>query len=746
MLVGAKRSGQSEQSTGGGAHRAGARTDGEAARRLLEANGYPSRLKTPQNGQHEFRCPLHETPGPIERGHPTKFYLDAKTSQFTCHAGSCGETGNLQVLEKFFNVTSDPTLGALFKSKDTELQEYQAALTFDRRQVLYDKGLSDQEIDRFRLGFDVKRDAYVIPYLENRRPVCFRFYDPVQRGEDEKGNPVYGGPNGSKYWWETGGDSIVTDREAGVLRLFNAGAANGDENGRVFICEGEFKAMALTRNGMAAVSLPGVQSFKHEWAQFFMHAKEVIVVMDNDNPAFHQRENCRRCGTIEKADCSGHNPGQEGAAKLVDFFGHRARNIVLPLPDQATRKTDINEYIMRDGHSFLDFQELVDGPAKSSPFIVQSLAQIRQTPPPESMFLVDGLLPKSGRLLITGAPKVGKSILAENLALSIAAGIPFLRQFAIANDNPTPGHRVLLLDRELSRRSLFDRFNAFIDGRPGFGLAEDKLLIDHDFALRLDAENAGPNLVKLINSNSAEVLVLDTAYKFFSGDMENARSVAKAFSALDFAIQETGVSVVLTHHHRKGGTGGLRAEAPSPDQVMGSFLWTGWPNGTVLLNFKERSVTNPYDVIASFAAFRDCPAPDPILLGRTRESICYTNIAPFSYEAFEAEDEGTAAAYNRVHAARLPLTTENVANVLLESVPVVEDEFLHAAAARFGCKPETLKIHLLDILDTRTDFTRDGIGTRFDPYTWRYAYDVPEDSYETEEKASFSQPELSAMS
>lgn len=747
MLVEDKRSGQSEQRA------SGPKNEGEAARQLLEKNGFQARRATPQNGQYEFKCPFHEDEGSIARNEKTNFYLDAKSSMYYCQAASCGESGNYQTLRRYFDVNDDPMLLSQFTSKNAQLQIYQSRLTQDLRQPLIHKGLNDETIDRFRIGYRYLHEAeegeelteamkakggyYVIPYLEGRRPVAFRFYDPVQRGTNEKGKPLYGGPNGSKYWWETRDDTI-TDADDNVLRLFNPGSANGDENGRVFICEGEFKAMLLTRNGKAAVSVPGVTSFKAEWAQYFMHAREVIVVMDNDNSDVHQHGPCRKCGTQAKEDCSGHNPGQEGAARLVDFFGHRARNVVLPLPE-GQPKTDINEYIMRDGHSFLEFDELVDGKAKASPFIVQTFAQIRATPPAETVFLVDqGLLPRGGRLLVTGAPKVGKSIFAQNLALSIASGIPFLRRdgfegFCIANDNPTPGHRVLLLDRELSRRSLFDRFNALIEGRPGYDAAEEKLLVDHDFNLRLDADNAAGQLINLIQANAAEVLMLDTAYKFFAGDMENAKSVATAFKALDDAIRETGVSVVLTHHHRKGGTGGAKAEAPSPDQVMGSFLWTGWPNGTVLLNFKERSVANPYDVIASFAAFRDAAAPEPVLLSRTRESICYNKISSFSFDSLDNEDEGTTAAYQKVHAAKLPLTTENVANVLLEAVPVVEDEFMHMASARFGCKPSSVKLHLLEIMDTRKDFERDGSGTRGSPYMWRYAYDKQEESYDQPE-------------
>jgi hypothetical protein len=145
----------------------------------------------------------------------------------------------------------------------------------------------------------------------------------------------------------------------------------------------------------------------------------------------------------------------------------------------------------------------------------------------------------------------------------------------------------------------------------------------------------------------------------------------------------------------------------------------------VLLNFKERSVANPYDVVASFAAFRDSAAPDPILLERTKESICYTGIKDYT--------PSSESSFNRVHSASLPLTTENVANVLLEVTPADQDDFLHMASARFSCKPDTVKTYLLAILDSRTDFVRDGDGTRSKPYVWRYSGDVQEESYDAEQ-------------
>jgi hypothetical protein len=472
-------------------HAQGAQTEGEAAHELLQLHGYMRRRQAASNGQWEYPCPFHEEPGTLGKSQGTKFYMNTNTSQYHCKSATCGEQGNLQALEEYFGVESDPILSARFKSKDTTLKEFQASLTAEHRDfLLRDKGLDFDTVDRFRIGYSRDHNAYVIPYLESRRPVAFRYYDPVERGRDDKDRPIYGGPNGSKYWWESSDESIKHVDE-NVLRLFNPGAANGDPADAepyVFICEGEFKAMLLTQLGFAAVSIPGVNGFKAEWARHFMRVNTVYIVMDNDNPEHHKKgagERCPKCENVGEERCVGHNPGQDGAAKLVDFFGYRGRNVLLPLPD-GERKTDINEYVMRDGHTKNEFLKLVTGKSDDSIYLARSLGAIRADPPPETMYLVDQLVPVAGRLLVTGAPKVGKSIWIENLVLSIASGIPFLHRFEIANTRMTPGHRVLLLDRELSERSLFDRLNQLIAERPGYGVADDKLLIDHRFQLALD--------------------------------------------------------------------------------------------------------------------------------------------------------------------------------------------------------------------------------------------------------------------
>lgn len=664
-LVPARKPSEAKALTG--VHRT-APNEGEAVRQILEQAGYPP--KRSSKTQFECACPFHEDPGPVPKQKSPNFYVNRESGLYYCHSASCGEKGNLQTLERHFglDITKPEFLG-----REQQLRQFEEALTSERRQVLYDEGLNDTTIERFRIGWvdeyrlpDGRRMAanvYVFPYLEGRRAVAFRFYDPERKG-----------PGGSKYWWEEGASA----------RLYNPSDAIGDKDGRVFLCEGEKKAMLLTQLGYAAVGIPGAANFKREWHESFTHAKKIVVCFDSDNPEYHVYDNCSKCGA---GNCSGHNPGQEAAIRLVEQFGWRASNVVLPLPE-GERKTDINEYFVRDGHTAPDFAELALG-VRKTPYVVASLADIEENPPDEAAFIVEqGILPRGGRLLISGAPKTGKSILAEHLALSIASGIPFLHRFGV---DQIDGRRVLLLDRELSERALFDRLQEFIAYRPGYKVGRSNLLIDHEHQLRLDLKDSYDPMSQLIEQNGVDVVILDTAYKFFQGDMESSSSLMKVFDTLDRVIANTGVSVVVTHHQRKKVSGQKRRDADigDPDNVAGSFLWTGWPNATILLDFMDRRLNSPFNVVASFTAFRDAAPPDPLGLYREKDSINYSAIQDYrpDQQASDPELQGQRP------------TEETVGDLLIKLVPTVEDDFLHLAATKFGCRVDTIRPFVISLID-----------------------------------------------
>lgn len=71
-------------------------------------------------------------------------------------------------------------------------------------------------------------------------------------------------------------------------------------------------------------------------------------------------------------------------------------------------------------------------------------------------WLVDGILPKAGVLLVTGEPGGGKSWMLQELALAFSTGRPWLGHF------PTTKAEVLVIDEENALRLLRKRFARLI--------------------------------------------------------------------------------------------------------------------------------------------------------------------------------------------------------------------------------------------------------------------------------------------
>lgn len=130
-----------------------------------------------------------------------------------------------------------------------------------RRAYWHSRGLTDQTISEFMLGFDGQR--YTIPGLYRLIPFCVkrRKADDIDDNNEAKYTSLYGSSVG----------------------IFNSDTLLDAHS--VVICEGEIDAMLLHQSGIRAVSSTGgAGSWKPEWAKFFTHIERVFVLYDNDKP------------------------------------------------------------------------------------------------------------------------------------------------------------------------------------------------------------------------------------------------------------------------------------------------------------------------------------------------------------------------------------------------------------------------------------------------------------------------------
>lgn len=132
-----------------------------------------------------------------------------------------------------------------------------------QRDYWYSQGLSDETINRFKLGY---------------APACPTFPD-----SPSWTIPIY--YKGKLYNIR---HRLANPKDSGKYRpefaglpatIFNADALSSGDWMTVLV-EGEVKAMVLTQHGLNAVGIPGANSFKDKWVKLFQPIGTVYIALD----------------------------------------------------------------------------------------------------------------------------------------------------------------------------------------------------------------------------------------------------------------------------------------------------------------------------------------------------------------------------------------------------------------------------------------------------------------------------------
>lgn len=183
---------------------------------------------------------------------------------------------------------------------------------------------------------------------------------------------------------------------------------------------------------------------------------------------------------------------------------------------------------------------------KNASASVLSLARLlEQQPTAAPACLVEpGLLPPQGILFVGGEPKVGKSLLVANLALSLAAGVDRI-------GFPVPAaRRVLVCQFELPVPQFVSRLALM---RRAVGAAADeRLLVDtRATGHLLSAAQGLGHFVEAAKAAAAEVIVLDPLYSAHDQDENDTRAMASLCQSLLRLRDATRAALVVVHHVRK---------------------------------------------------------------------------------------------------------------------------------------------------------------------------------------------------
>lgn len=353
-------------------------------------------------------------------------------------------------------------------------------------------------------------------------------------------------PDGAMWVWNLNGVRKV------LYRLPELIAAPPDAP--VLICEGEKDVDNLIALDLVATTGPGgAGKWQSEFGDF-LRGREVVILPDNDDPG---RAHAK---LVFKA--------LWGIAKTI-------RILELPgLPEHG----DVSDWLAR-GHENveMDLAALISASPYLEPkeeardFWWTSDLQVAQLP--ATTWVVDGLLPE-GLTVLYGAPKIGKSWLALNLAVSVATpGALALGHYY------APDRKVIMVSYEDQETSVRERLAAHLGDRSW----------PSDLGVRFrlpKADKGGLDwLAKMVEGNpDIGMIVLDTLQLFRPARNGNGNRLyqddVEDMAVLSQFAKERHLGLIALHHVRK---------TPSDDPIYKGSGTLGIPAGADTNWFMERT-------------------------------------------------------------------------------------------------------------------------------------------------------------
>jgi len=196
-----------------------------------------------------------------------------------------------------------------------------------------------------------------------------------------------------------------------------------------------------------------------------------------------------------------------------------------------------------------DFEQQAREAEGQIAILINASDWLKTEPPPPDQILED-LFDAGDKLAIIGSSKLRKSFFLQQMALSLAAGKPFLKW-------KTPrARRVLYCQFEIRahhNHRRIKRLSKAMGIKPGD--IGDRLQIINGRGLGI----TGPEGIKKIMETAAEfqpeVIFLDPLYKLSTGVENAAEDMKILLSEFDKLAEQTGAAIIYVHHDAKGSPG-----------------------------------------------------------------------------------------------------------------------------------------------------------------------------------------------
>lgn len=204
---------------------------------------------------------------------------------------------------------------------------------------------------------------------------------------------------------------------------------------------------------------------------------------------------------------------------------------------------------------------------------MQSLIDIVLNPPKLAEPLIDGLLRKGRKMLISGASKTGKSFSLIGLAYALAFGKSWMG-FSCTEC------KVLYINLEIAD----DSFNTrMINVANALGIPRQTLAVNQNLKwLNMRGVNKSLNelsasIIDICKGEDFGAIILDPIYKVSFANENDAQEMARFCNSIDTICQELNTAMIYCHHHSKGSQSGKNAI----DRMSGSGVLARDPDAIV---------------------------------------------------------------------------------------------------------------------------------------------------------------------
>jgi hypothetical protein len=165
--------------------------------------------------------------------------------------------------------------------------------------------------------------------------------------------------------------------------------------------------------------------------------------------------------------------------------------------------------------------------------------------PHDRRWLVQGVWPAAGVGVIASTPKIGKTWLAADLAMSVATSTPFLKHFPVMISGP-----VLMFASEDQNHEMKNRLRG-LAGQRGLSLSDLAFGLVDEPSLRLDHPKDLARFERRIRDDRPVLVVLDPLRRIFGGNESSSDAMSAVLGQLRRIQRQYQVAVVLTHHVTK---------------------------------------------------------------------------------------------------------------------------------------------------------------------------------------------------